>query len=94
MESPNGTPQNAVGTAVELLTGAAAASHSQTQASTLLLRSVINKPTKPFSLFLRNDGPENKGKCRGITYKSVLNQHFMPFLFRSFRSELVKLHTI
>ena len=70
MESPYGAPQNAVGTADELLTGAAAASHSQTQAFTLLLRFVINKLAKPFSLFLRNDGPENKGKCRGTTYQS------------------------
>ena len=33
----------------------------------LLYRPVINKPNKPFSLFLRNDGLENKGKCRGLT---------------------------
>ena len=39
------------GTAVELLTGAASASHSQTQASTLLMRSDINKIANLFSLY-------------------------------------------
>ena len=31
-----------------------------TQASTLLLRSVINKLAKPFSCISRNDGSENR----------------------------------
>ena len=42
------------GTAVELLPGVAAASQSQTQASTLPLRSDINKIANLFSLYFHN----------------------------------------
>ena len=49
MESPYGVPQNAVGDSGATPLGAAAASHTTDQASTLLLRSDINKTLNLFS---------------------------------------------